>query len=228
MIFDVIKFILSPFYRHFCRVNEFIKLKRKFPSLKLKGICNIYQSQFGKNVCLYNCDISNCKIDDFSYIAKSSILNNTQVGKFCSIGPNVKSGMGMHPINWISTHPIFYSTNNLTGKINNNKNYFKEYEKIKIGNDVWIGADVIIMDGVTIGDGSIIGAGSIVTKNIPDYSIAVGSPAKVKKMRFENDKIELLKATKWWDYPFKKIESHHIQFKDIRNIEKLKVNLERV
>lgn len=54
---------------------------------------------------------------------------------------------------------------------------------IKIGSDVWIGTNVKIMDGVSIGDGSVIGAGSVVTKDIPPYSIAVGTPAKVIKKR---------------------------------------------
>ena len=50
-----------------------------------------------------------------------------------------------------------------------------------IGNDVWIGRESIIMPGVTIGQGAIIGSGSVVTKDIPDWTIAVGSPAKVIK-----------------------------------------------
>ena len=54
---------------------------------------------------------------------------------------------------------------------------------IKIMNDVWIGTGVRILDGVTIGRGSVIGAGSVVTKSIPDYSVAVGAPAKVIKKR---------------------------------------------
>lgn len=52
---------------------------------------------------------------------------------------------------------------------------------VTIKDNVWIGEGVCIMPGVTIGYGSIIGASSVVTKNIPDYSIAVGSPAKVVK-----------------------------------------------
>ena len=48
---------------------------------------------------------------------------------------------------------------------------------------VWIGTRSIILPGVTIGEGAVIGAGSVVTKNIPPYSIAVGNPAKVIKMR---------------------------------------------
>ena len=53
---------------------------------------------------------------------------------------------------------------------------------VLIGDNVWIGEGVCIMPGVTIGEGSIIGASSVVTRNIPSYSIAVGSPCKVIKV----------------------------------------------
>ncbi|MCB0164432.1 MAG: acyltransferase [Anaerolineae bacterium] len=56
---------------------------------------------------------------------------------------------------------------------------------IIIEDDVWIGANATIVDGVTIGKGSIIGAGSVVTRDIPPYSIAVGTPAKRVKDRRE-------------------------------------------
>lgn len=51
--------------------------------------------------------------------------------------------------------------------------------KIKIGKDIWLGSSVIVLKGVSIGDGAIIGAGTVVTKDIPDYSIAAGVPAKI-------------------------------------------------
>ncbi|MBF0119517.1 MAG: acyltransferase [Desulfobacterales bacterium] len=54
---------------------------------------------------------------------------------------------------------------------------------IEIGRDVWIGRGSCILGGITIGDGSVIGANSVVTKDIPAYSIAVGSPAKVISKR---------------------------------------------
>ena len=53
---------------------------------------------------------------------------------------------------------------------------------VEIKDNVWIGESVCILPGVTIGEGCIIGASSVVTKNIPDFSIAVGSPAKVVKI----------------------------------------------
>ena len=57
---------------------------------------------------------------------------------------------------------------------------------IKIGKDCWIGSGVKILDGVTIGDGCIIAAGAVVNKDIPEYSIAGGIPARVIKSRKDN------------------------------------------
>jgi acetyltransferase-like isoleucine patch superfamily enzyme len=54
---------------------------------------------------------------------------------------------------------------------------------ISIGSDCWIAAGVKILDGVHIGNGCVIGAGSVVTKDIPEWSVAVGAPAKVIKDR---------------------------------------------
>lgn len=66
----------------------------------------------------------------------------------------------------------------------NSQGYYED--DIVIEDDVWIGANSVITGGVTIGKGSIIGAGSVVTHDIPPYSIAVGSPAKVIRSRKED------------------------------------------
>lgn len=59
-------------------------------------------------------------------------------------------------------------------------------ENIVVKKGAWIGANAILLPGVTIGKNSVIGAGSIVTKSIPDYCVAVGSPAKIiKKIKSE-------------------------------------------
>ncbi len=57
---------------------------------------------------------------------------------------------------------------------------------ILIGDDVWLGAGATVLDGVTIGRGCIIGAGALVTRDLPDYSVAVGVPAKIIKSRAES------------------------------------------
>jgi len=68
-------------------------------------------------------------------------------------------------------------------KIREQKN---TYKGVKIGDDVWIGANATILDGVTIGSGAVIGAGAVVTKNIPDYEIWAGNPAKKVSQRQTN------------------------------------------
>lgn len=55
--------------------------------------------------------------------------------------------------------------------------------EVVIGNDVWIGMRVIIMPGIKIGDGAVIGAGAVVTKDVPDFAIVGGVPAKIIKYR---------------------------------------------
>ena len=62
------------------------------------------------------------------------------------------------------------------------KQGMREAEVI-IGNDVWIGMRSIIMPGVKIGDGAVIGAGAVVTKDVPDYAIVGGVPARIIKYR---------------------------------------------
>lgn len=69
-----------------------------------------------------------------------------------------------------------------------------------IGNDVWIGANVVVRQGVTIGDGAVIGAGSIVTHDVPPYTISYGSPAVVRKKRFEDEELEKkIKESHYWE-----------------------------
>ena len=56
---------------------------------------------------------------------------------------------------------------------------------ITIGSEAWLGVGVIVLGGVTIGDGAVIAAGSVVTQDVPDGAIAMGTPARIVKMRSE-------------------------------------------
>lgn len=62
---------------------------------------------------------------------------------------------------------------------------------IVIQDDVWIGTGAIIMKGVTIGKGSVVAAGSLVRSDVPPYSIVGGVPARMLKMRFNAEEIEI-------------------------------------
>lgn len=152
--------------------------------------------------------IANSYIGYASYIGDDCKFVRTKIGKFCSIGSNVKIIFGSHPTStYVSTHPAFYSVNPPTCKGFVKKNIYDEYKYVddqkkyyvSIGNDVWIGDGVKIMQGIKIEDGAILAAGSIVTKNVGPYEIVAGVPARVIKRRFSQTEIDYLLRLKWWE-----------------------------
>lgn len=161
---------------------------------KIKS-CNI--SRKSKLYSPYH--ISNCSIGDYTYISVNSRISMTDIGKFCSIGPNFVCGYGIHPTDGVSTSPIFYSTHKQNGTTFSKEEKTQERKRINIGNDVFIGVNVTVLDGVTIGDGAIIGAGAVVSKDIPPYAIAVGCPIRIIKYRFKEETINEFLRLKWWD-----------------------------
>lgn len=157
--------------------------------------------------------VSGCSIGDYTYVARNSRISNTTIGKFCSIGPNLVCGWGVHPVDGISTSPMFYSTLRQNGTTFSATNKVQERKSIKIGNDVFIGMNVTILDGTTIGDGAVIGAGAVVSKDIPPYAIAVGNPIKVIRHRFNKETTRKLLDLEWWNFSeerLKDIEDYFI------------------
>ena len=171
------------------------------------------------------CKIRNTKIGSYTYVSPNCSMNNTFIGSFCSIATGVKSGYGKHPINFVSTSPLFYSLKNALGTSFSSDNHFEEYEPVKIGNDVWIGADAMILDGVTIGDGAIVAAKSLVNKDVEPYAIVGGIPAKLIKKRFSDDQIKSLRKIKWWEWPTDKLMNNARYFDDVDLL--IKENLPR-
>ena len=140
-----------------------------------------------------------CSVGDYTYIAVNSRIQLTDIGKFCSIGPNFVCGYGVHPTDGVSTSPMFYSTRRQNGTTLSRRDKIEELKRISIGNDVFIGINVTVLDGVTIGDGAIIGAGAVVSKDIPPYAIAVGCPIRILRYRFDEETVQRFLRLKWWD-----------------------------
>jgi acetyltransferase-like isoleucine patch superfamily enzyme len=178
----------------------------------------IYKSYLGIQVQIYPyAKITHAIIGSYTYVSDNAVICNAIIGKFCSIGPNLICGWGIHPLNGISTHPMFYSINKQNGITLTKANKVEEVKLTIIGNDVFIGMNVTILDGVTVGHGAVIGAGSVVTKDIPPYAIAVGVPAKVIGNRFDDQTIEKLLEKKWWDDSFDKLKEVEKHFFDLNS-----------
>ncbi len=149
-------------------------------------------------------------IGDFTYGKPKVLYQNDEanlfIGKFCSISSDVVIFLGgNHKTEWISTYP-FNALNKDFPEAKHIKGHPATKGDVVIGNDVWIGRDVTIMSGVTIGNGAVIAAGSVVTKNIKDYEIWGGNPAKLIKQRFTSEKIAELQALQWWNWDLEKIK----------------------
>ena len=172
------------------------------------------QVRKGKNVRIEPVAVlSHVDIGDYSYLSGNAIVSNTRIGKFCSIGPNFFCGWGVHPIDGISTSPVFYSSKAKFTFSEEDK--VEEHPQITIGNDVFIGANVTVLEGVTIGDGAVIGAGAVVSKDIPPYAVAVGSPIQIKKYRFTEEQIRQLQHIAWWDFDEEGLKEVERMFFDV-------------
>ena len=156
--------------------------------------------------------IVDSEIDKYSYVGVSTVVRNARIGKFCSIAQNVKIGAGEHPINLVSTSPVFYTNKNVFKFSFFTNNNVHERRKTFIANDVLIGANVFIRDGIKIGNGAIIGANSFVNKDVLDYEVVGGVPARHLKFRFKKSNINRLLEDKWWDWEIEKIKKNEEYF----------------
>ena len=198
MKMQYIKWFLSDMYLFFLRIT-----KRKLTIGRGRYIN--FRCKFEQHVMILdNCRLFNSTLGSYTYISPGSILINSIIGRFCSIGPGVKIGLGIHPLHLVSTSPYFYDKN-LKDSFSN-RNYFDHFSNVKIGNDVWIGANVLIMGGLKIGNGAVIAAGSIVTKDVEPYAIVMGAPAKFHRFRLPDDVILKIKDVKWWEWDNKKLK----------------------
>ena len=126
----------------------------------------------GKNVNIEKNAVFSSKVSlgDNSGIGICASINGTAtIGNNVMMGPNVSIFTINHRFERID--------------ILMNQQGMSEQRPVIIHDDVWIGANVIILPGVTVGKGSIIGAGAVVTKNVPEYAVVGGNPAKIIKYR---------------------------------------------
>lgn len=151
------------------------------------------------------------------------------VGSFCSFafGSDVVPN---HALDYITTHPMIYFGSERCMYGHNCHNYNKasnaawyfpgvlprgvvrKSTRSKIGNDVWLGRNVIITNGADIGNGVIAAAGAVITRDVPDYAIVAGVPAKIIRYRYNKEQIAALNKIAWWDWTDEEIRERYDDF----------------
>ncbi len=140
-----------------------------------RNICGrLYFDKCGNDVNIYKHIKSSSRIElgahsDIGF--KARIQGKCIIGEYVMMGPECQI--------WTINHK--HSSLDIPMGLQGSE----EEKPVTIEDNVWIGSRVIILPGVTIGTGSIIGAGAVVSQSIPAYSVAVGNPAKVVKVRSE-------------------------------------------
>lgn len=168
--------------------NREFNTPSSIPSSKVKidptcDIRGIERMKFGKNVviqkdCWLNIAFQNpaegpmIAIDEGTNIGRRCTLsaaNRIFIGKYVLIAPNVFIADTHHEYQKLGI-PIMH------------QGITTHTDEVTIGDETWIGINAVIMGNVAVGKHCVIGANSVVIKDIPDYSVAVGNPAKVVKM----------------------------------------------
>lgn len=156
-----------------------------------------------RSKCASWCVVRRSKLGKYSYIGHRCSINNATIGNFTSIAPNCMIGGMEHLDEGLTTSLVL-------------KKYPPESKRTFIGHDTWIGASVVIREGVKIGNGVVVGAGSVVLSDLPDFAIAVGSPAKIMKYRFSAEMRQHISKSKYW---LNTLECAKEELNDILNCE---------
>ncbi|GAB1857634.1 chloramphenicol acetyltransferase [Flavobacteriaceae bacterium MHTCC 0001] len=164
-----------------------------------------------------NTSMREASFDDYSYTAANVSIVYATVGKFCSIANSVRINPGNHPQWRVTQNHLTYRRIQYGFDTVQDEEFFqwRRDHHCTIGHDVWIGHGAVIMPGVSIGHGAVIGSGAVVTKDVGNYEVAVGVPAKVIKKRFTDEQIEKLLDIEYWHWDRKTLEERFEELFDL-------------
>jgi phosphonate metabolism protein (transferase hexapeptide repeat family) len=155
------------------------------------------------------CHIAHTTMGDYSYCVEGTQIAYAAIGKFANIAAHVRIYASNHPMQRASLHHFTYRSSWYFDGEQDDAEFFewRAEHGIEIGHDTWIGHGAVVMPGVKIGHGAIIGSNAVVTKDVADFAIAVGVPAKPIRQRFPEPIADRLMALGWWDWSHDKLHA---------------------
>ena len=117
-----------------------------------------------------------------------------KIGRYVSVANGVLVLRRNHPTSTLSTHPFFFNSELGYAKVDT-----VSFRPLEIGHDSWIGARAVICPGCErIGIGAVVAAGAVVTRDVPDFAVVAGVPARIIRFRFDEKTRDMLLRSRWW------------------------------
>jgi phosphonate metabolism protein (transferase hexapeptide repeat family) len=170
----------------------------------------VRNSEFGRYTYLGpDSQVFGSSLADYAYAMGGNQIAHASIGKFCNIATGVRINPSNHPWWRATLHHFTYRSLSHGFSLEDDADFFqwRANDHVQIGADVWIGHNAIIMPGVRIGVGAAVGSGAVVTRDVPDFAIVVGVPARVLRPRVDAETAERLKRIAWWDWSHEQIEA---------------------
>jgi acetyltransferase-like isoleucine patch superfamily enzyme len=188
----------------------FERHRLSFGDRKREGLplIDFYKSARIEQYADYTNGTALCTIGAFSYQMAGGLTVN--MGRYCSVADHTSIMGERHPVEHVTTSTFPYRAPRPSFRWAREDLLGGSTQMVPprvltapvpvLQHDVWTGNHALLQRGITLHTGCVVGAGAVVTKDVPPYAIAGGNPARIIRMRFRDDVIDRLLASRWWEY----------------------------